>query len=110
MPPPSNEPNPPAKDLVKLRTAKPKPAEESPLVEHVQISTERASLGVPKQAPEQPVEAIPVAADQVQLRQAYKPKTVGASESTRIEETTLRETPTVTKTSVASLSISKVNI
>jgi hypothetical protein len=99
-PPVLKESNPPAKDQVKLRIAKPKPAEESPSLEHVTISTERAAHIVPDQPPAPEIEKTLVAADQVQLRQAFKPKAGVVNEPTRIEEKALKETPSVVKTLV----------
>jgi hypothetical protein len=88
----------PAKDLVQLRGAKPKPAAEVPPTVHVELDTKKASLAAVEQKPAPPKEVNVPAADQVQLKRAYQPKPVGPGEGVKLEDTQLKETPPVVKT------------
>uniref|UniRef100_A0A915DZ78 Ig-like domain-containing protein n=1 Tax=Ditylenchus dipsaci TaxID=166011 RepID=A0A915DZ78_9BILA len=71
---PERDLNIPARDQVKLRGAKPKPADDLTAVEHVRIEEDRAKLAGVKQGPPVEVEKMVPHADQVQLKQKFKTK------------------------------------
>jgi len=82
---------------VKLKLAKPKPADEKPAVEHVTIKEEKAKLAQVKQGPEIVQEKFVPHADQIQLKQKFQPKAVKPGEQGTIESDALKGTPPVVK-------------
>lgn len=95
---PEKEVNVPARDQVKLRGAKPKPADEIVGIgDHVRIEEERARLADVKQAPPIEPEVFVPHADQIHLKEKYKPKKVEPLEPGQVESGPLKETPAVVK-------------
>ncbi|KAL3105626.1 hypothetical protein niasHT_021729 [Heterodera trifolii] len=98
-PEPEREPSIPHRDQVKLKTAKPKPANEAPPVEHVTIEEDRAKMASIQQGP--PIEQEPFVAhkDQVQIKQQFKPKEVKVHEQGKVEgaDKQLKDIPPVVK-------------
>ena len=86
-----------AKDQVKFRQQKPKPAAELPPMGRVEIEKEKAAIKEPQQGPEIPKEEIIPAKDQVQIKKQYKPKPKEAHEGMKLEEKSLKQTPPVVK-------------
>uniref|UniRef100_A0A915PRJ2 Ig-like domain-containing protein n=1 Tax=Setaria digitata TaxID=48799 RepID=A0A915PRJ2_9BILA len=105
LPEPEKEVVIPARDQVKFKWAKPKPATEMPSVQHVEIEKEKAKLASVKQKPEIPKEAEVPAKDQVKIKQKFQPKVVKPSEATVIESEPLKETPAVIKGKIQELTI-----
>ncbi|VDK66159.1 unnamed protein product, partial [Onchocerca ochengi] len=91
----------PARDQVKFKLAKPKPATELPSAQHVEIQKEKAKLASVKQGPEIPKEAEVPAKDQVKIKQKFQPKVMKPSEASVIESSPLKETPAVVKGKIA---------
>ncbi|KAM3716725.1 Kettin [Dirofilaria immitis] len=87
----------PARDQVKFKLAKPKPAIELPTAQRVEIQKEKAKLASVKQKPEIPKEREMPAKDQVKIKQKFQPKVVKPSEASVIESGPLKETPAVVK-------------
>ncbi|CAG9532190.1 unnamed protein product [Cercopithifilaria johnstoni] len=87
----------PARDQVKFKLAKPKPATELPPAQHVEIEKEKAKLASVKQKPEIPKQVEVPAKDQVQIKQKFQPKVMKPSEASVIESGPLKETPAVVK-------------
>ncbi|VDK72603.1 unnamed protein product [Litomosoides sigmodontis] len=87
----------PARDQVKFKLAKPKPATELPSVQHVKIQEEKAKLASVKQKPAASKQIEVPAKDQVQIKQKFQPKVVKPSEAPVIDSGPLKETPTVVK-------------
>ncbi|MCP9264543.1 hypothetical protein DINM_022655 [Dirofilaria immitis] len=85
----------PARDQVKFKLAKPKPAIELPTAQRVEIQKEKAKLASVKQKPEIPKEREMPAKDQVKIKQKFQPKVVKPSEASVIESGPLKETPAV---------------
>jgi hypothetical protein len=82
---------------VKLREAKPKPADEQAPVEHVTIEEEKAKLTSIRQGPEIEQEKFIPHADQVKLKAKFQPKAAKPGEPVTLEGGDLRGTPAVVK-------------
>lgn len=91
----------PARDRVKFKLAKPKPATEIPSAQHVKIQKEKAKLAFVKQKPETPKQIEVPAKDQVQIKQKFQPKVMKPSEAPVIEIGPLKETPAIVKGKIA---------
>nr|CDQ05422.1 BMA-KETN-1, isoform j [Brugia malayi] len=87
----------PARDQVKFKLTKPKPATELPSAQHVEIQKEKAKLASVKQKPEAPKQVEVPAKDQVKIKQKFQPKVMKPSEASVIESGPLKETPAVVK-------------
>ncbi|KAI6230227.1 Hemicentin-1 [Aphelenchoides fujianensis] len=103
---PEREANIPARDQVKLKGQKPKPADEKPPVEHVQIEEDRAKLRAVQQGPEIEPERIVPHKQQVQIRQKYAPKPVDQGEHVYVDAKPLKDTPDVVKSELERSTIS----
>ena len=106
LPEPEQEPSIPARDQVRFRTAKPKPATQAPPTDHVTIDEQKARVVEPRQGP--PIEQEPFVphAQQVQMRQKFQPKVVKPLEPTPIEpEQPLKDIPPVVKEGFESVSV-----
>ena len=90
----------PARDQIKLRGAKPKPAEQPEPAAHVQIEEERARLRAVQQGPEPEKEKIVPHREQANIRQKYQPKAARAGEHVTLDAGSLKDTPSVVKTYV----------
>lgn len=95
---PERELNIPARDQVKLKGAKPKPADEKEPIEHVRIEEDKARLRAVQQGPEIEPEKVIPHKDQVQIKQKYQPKSVNLGEHVVVESEPLKGTPAVVKT------------
>lgn len=95
---PERDPNIPARDQIKLKGAKPKPADEKEPIQHVTIEEDKARLRAVQQGPEIEPERIIPHKDQVQIKQKYQPGPVKQGEHVYVESGPLKTTPTVVKT------------
>ncbi|KAI6199682.1 hypothetical protein M3Y96_00652800 [Aphelenchoides besseyi] len=103
---PERELNIPARDQVKLRGAKPKPADGKTPVEHVQIEEDRAKLRAVQQGPEIEPEKIVPHKEQVSIRKKYQPKRAEPGEHVYVESGPLKDTPPVVKSEFEKTTIS----
>ncbi|PIO69613.1 immunoglobulin I-set domain protein, partial [Teladorsagia circumcincta] len=87
----------PARDQVSLKVAKPKPASEVEIGEHVRIAEEKAKLKAVQQGPEQPKEEIIPHKQQVELKTKFQPIIAKPGESVKIDSKPLKEIPPVEK-------------
>uniref|UniRef100_A0AC34RI08 Ig-like domain-containing protein n=1 Tax=Panagrolaimus sp. JU765 TaxID=591449 RepID=A0AC34RI08_9BILA len=100
----------PARDQVKFRTAKPKPAAELPPQDRVVIADEKAKLKQVQQGPEIEPEPVIPAKDQVQIKKSFQPKEVKQFDKVKVDAEPLKNTPEVVKKEVEKTSISNKNI
>uniref|UniRef100_A0A1I8A3Q6 Titin n=1 Tax=Steinernema glaseri TaxID=37863 RepID=A0A1I8A3Q6_9BILA len=106
LPEPEKEVIVPHRDTIRLKTAKPKRADELPPMDHVQIETEKAKIAPVRQGPEVPKEVNVPAKDQVQIKQKFQPVAKKPSEPVKIESGPMKQTPPVVKESFAESTIS----
>lgn len=100
------EVNVPARDQVKLRGAKPKPAAELPSNERVRIQEDKAKFRSVQQGPEVVPEKVMPHKEQVNIKQKYAPKATGPVDHVVVESGPLKNTPEVVKQEIPRSSVS----
>ncbi|CAD5224123.1 unnamed protein product [Bursaphelenchus okinawaensis] len=95
----------PARDQVKLRGAKPKPAAELPSNERVRIQEEKAKIRQPQQGPEIEKEKVIPHKDQVNIKQKFAPKEIGPTDHVVVESGPLKGTPQVVKDEIPRVTV-----
>lgn len=103
---PERDANIPARDQIKFKAAKPKPAGEKDAIEHVRIEEDKARLRAVQQGPEVEKEKVIPHKDQIQIKQKYQPKSVDQGEHVYVESGPLKGTPVVVKSELEKTTIS----
>ncbi|CAI4222564.1 unnamed protein product [Auanema sp. JU1783] len=106
LPSPPKEVEVPARDQIKLKTAKPTRVEQVNAGEHVKIADDKAKIKPVSQGPEKEKDDVKPHKDQVQLKTKFAPKKVEAFDAVKVESKTLKDTPPVVKPEIETTTIS----